>query len=289
MNTFRISKLRKLANFPFRLVIFLVILATQISPAQKLKRPFAAIAFFTAKNDAAHISFVKEANTWFAEKAQKYRFVYDTTSNWNNLNADILKDYKVVIFFDTRPEKPEQRAAFEKYMKNGGAWMGFHFSAFALNNSQFPQNWDWYHKEFLGSEEYKSNTWRPTSAILKNEKGFIKSKFKSAPNEWYRWTGNLRKNKDIEVLLSIHPKSFPLGTGHKPPEIWHEGDYPVAWRNKNYKMVYFNMGHNEMDYESGTNETLSSTFSSKKQNDFILKQLFKIGKSKRIKSGNFIK
>ena len=271
----------------FTILLFLFL--NQFSYSQKLKRPFAAIAFFTAKNDAAHISFVKEANSWFAEKAQKYRFVYDTTSNWNNLNADILKDYKVVIFLDTRPEKPEQRAAFEKYMKKGGAWMGFHFSAFALNNSQFPQNWDWYHKEFLGSDEYKSNTWRPTSAILKNEKGFIKSKFKSAPNEWYRWTGDLRKNKDIEVLLSIDPKSFPLGTGPKPHEIWHEGDYPVAWRNKNYKMVYFNMGHNDMDYEGGINETLSSTFSSKKQNDFILKQLFKIGKSKRIKSGNFIK
>jgi hypothetical protein len=24
--------------------------------------------------------------------------------------------------------------AFEKYMKGGGGWMGFHFSAFALNH-----------------------------------------------------------------------------------------------------------------------------------------------------------
>jgi hypothetical protein len=41
--------------------------------------------------------------------------------------------------------------AFEKYMKGGGGWMGFHFSAFALNQSAVPQNWDWYHNVFLGS------------------------------------------------------------------------------------------------------------------------------------------
>jgi hypothetical protein len=30
-------------------------------------------------------------------------------------------------------------------------------------------------------------------------------------------------------------------------------------------MVYFNMGHNDMDYDGGTNETLSSTFGSVEQ------------------------
>jgi hypothetical protein len=33
-------------------------------------------------------------------------------------------------------------------------------------------------------------------------------------------------------------------------------------------MIYFNVGHNDMDY-GGTNKTLSSTFSSSFQNRFI--------------------
>ena len=33
-----------------------------------------------------------------------------------------------------------------------------------------PQNWDWYHNQFLGAGQYEGNTWRPTSAILKMEK-----------------------------------------------------------------------------------------------------------------------
>ena len=45
-------------------------------------------------------------------------------------------------FLDTRPENPVQKMAFQKYMENGGAWMGFHFSAFALTPSEYPMNWD---------------------------------------------------------------------------------------------------------------------------------------------------
>ena len=71
---------------------------------------------------------------------------------------------------------------------------------------------------------------------------------------------DLRKNPDIRVLLSIDPSSFPLGTGPKPHEIWHSGDYPVVWTNTRYRMVYMNMGHNDMDYDGGTNRQLSSTF-----------------------------
>jgi hypothetical protein len=129
---------------------------------------FKVIGFYTGKNDLAHISYVHEANKWFAEMAAKHRFQYDSTNNWNNLNDSFLNNYQVVLFLDTRPDSVNQRTAFENYMKKGGVWMGFHFAAFALTPSSYPQNWNWYHNEFLGSGQYASNTWRPTSAILSN-------------------------------------------------------------------------------------------------------------------------
>ena len=58
---------------------------------------------------------------------------------------------------------------FARDNKHGGAWMGFHFAGFALTPSDVPANWDWYHNTFLGSGSYASNTWRPTSAILRVE------------------------------------------------------------------------------------------------------------------------
>lgn len=185
----------------------------------------------------------------------------------------------LLFFLDTRPEETAQREAFEKYMKNGGAWMGFHFSAFALTPSDYSQNWNWYHNEFLGSGEYASNTWRPTSAILRVEDKDhpalknLPDTFRSSPNEWYRWSNDLTKNPDIKILLSIDSASFPLGTGPKQNEIWHSGYYPVAWTNKNYKMIYFNMGHNDIDYEHKTNKELSFTFNNPVQDKLIINAL----------------
>lgn len=234
------------------------------------------LAFYTAKNDQAHISFVNEANNWFAQNGAENNFIYRTTNDWNRLNPDTLANYQIVFFLDTRPEAPAQRKAFQDYMENGGAFIGFHFSAFALTPSTYPQDWAWYHENFLGSGEYKSNTWRPTSAILKieNQKhpatAHLPKTFKSQPNEWYAWKNNLRNNSNIEVLLSVDPSSYPLGTGPKPHEIWHSGDYPVVWTNKNYRMIYINMGHNDIDYEHGTNKELSYTFTNQTQNQLIL-------------------
>lgn len=247
---------------------------------------FKVIAFFTAKHDQAHISFVGEANEWFAKTAAEHHFIYDTTSNWNNMNAAFLEQYKVVVFLDTRPDSLPQRKAFEDYMKHGGAWMGFHFSAFALTPSGYPQNWDWYHDEFLGSGSYVSNTWRPTSAVLRVEDHkhpatkALPDTFRSSPNEWYRWEHDLRKNPGIDILLSIDSASFPLGTGPKQYEIWHSGYYPVVWANKKYKMIYFNMGHNDIDYEHGTNKTLSYTFGNAVQDKLVVNSLIWMGKAK---------
>ncbi|MVM30864.1 ThuA domain-containing protein [Spirosoma sp. HMF4905] len=268
------------------LVVCLLCLAGALR-AQTKKPKFRVIAFYTAQNDKAHISYVHEANRWFPKAAEKYNFSYDSTDNWNNLNTEFLANYQVVLFFDTRPEEPAQREAFEKYMKNGGGWMGFHFAGFALTPSKYPQNWDWYHNEFLGSGSYKSNTWRPTSAILRVEDRkhpstkHLPATFKTAPNEWYRWTNDLTKNPDIDILMSIDSTSFPLGTGPKPHEIWHSGYYPVVWTNKKYKMIYSNIGHNDIDYENKTNKELSFTFSNETQNKFLIDALMWLGNSKK--------
>jgi hypothetical protein len=88
----------------------------------------------------------------------------------------------------------------------------------------------------------------------------------------------LRKNPDIDILLSVDSTSFPLGTGPKPHEIWHSGYYPIVWTNKKYRMVYFNMGHNDMDYDGGTDRTLSYTFDNDTQNQLLINSLLWLGR-----------
>lgn len=272
-------------NSKLRFIIIttvLLISATFTGFAQSKKPAFKVLAFFSANWDQAHISFAHEANKWFPEMAEKFHFTYDSTKNWSNLNAEYLKDYQVILFLDNIVPTA-QREEFKKYVENGGGFIGFHVSAF----TQDPKKWDWYYNEFLGSGAYKGNTWRPVSAILKVEDRkhpvtkHLPSIFKSSPNEWYSWSNDLKANPNINVLLSIDPASFPLGTGPKSNEIWHSGYYPVVWTNKKYNMLYVNMGHNDIDYEhkyDNTNKTLSWQFANKTQNKLIINALLWMGK-----------
>ena len=278
-----------LVGYTTAMLLALPLMHAQTDPSKPTSKhavPFKVVAFCTEKVEAAHKSFVQEANTWFSKKASQYHFTYESTANWDNLNSEFLSKYQVVVFLDARPDAPDQRAAFEMYMAHGGAWMGFHFSAFALTPSAFPQNWDWYHNQFLGAGEYAGNTWRPTSAVLRVEAPDhpatlgLPETFRSAPNEWYRWKLNLRGNSDIKVLLSIDPSSFPLGTGPKSHEIWHAGDYPVVWTHLKYRMIYFNMGHNDLDFDPKPPKELSFTFGNESQDKLILNSLLWLGRAK---------
>src|SRR6186997_540705 len=94
----------------------------QTSPA----RSFNVLAFYTGRNDRAHISFVNEANRWFPATARTQNFHYESTTDWTRLNADALKGVDVVVFLDTRPDDTAERDAFRRYMESGGGWLGFH-------------------------------------------------------------------------------------------------------------------------------------------------------------------
>jgi uncharacterized protein len=266
----------KLLLFAIALVVTLGALSL---PARPPSGSFTVLALYPGNTEEAHMSFVREANEWFARAAATNHFIYRSTTNWGDLNDQILAQCQVVLFLDARPESTPQREAFRKFMEAGGGWMGFHFAGFALTPSEFPQNWDWYHNEFLGSGSYVGNTWKPTSAVLRVENRkhpatrHLPETFRSAPNEWYKWSNDLRTNANIEILLSIDPASYPLGTGPKPHEIWHEGYFPVVWTNKRYRMVYFNMGHNDLEGD----KSHSSTFESEPQNRLMLDTLLWLG------------
>jgi hypothetical protein len=252
--------------------ILMLLLSTVFSATAQTPK-FKVVAFYNGTYDQAHINFVHEANPWFTNLAAQYGFSYTATNNWNNLNANFLKDYQVVLFLDDAPTGAAQRAAFQTYMENGGGWMGFHVSGFTTNASE----WSWYHNTFLGKGNFVTNTWEPTTAVLKCEDRThpstlrLPTTFTSSVSEWYSWSNDLRNNSNIKVLCSVDPSSFPLGTSQR----WTSGYYPIVWTNKNYKMVYANFGHNAMNYS--TNVGLSSTFGSETQNKFITDAIMWLG------------
>lgn len=248
---------------------------------------FSAIAFgFVEGGDGAHADFAREANTWFAEKGKELGFYYEHTTDWGYLTEENLENYDLVIFLNDKPGGAQQREAFQHYMENGGAWIGFHSAAFEMKSMEGNNIWDWYHEEFLGSGEYAKNTWNPTAETLHietHEHSITKDlpdTFLAAPNEWYGWEHDLRVNPDITVLVTLDESTFPVGDQPDPNkqyEIWQTWDYyPIAWTNNNYKMCYMNWGHNLQSYNSFEKE--SKTFSSEVQNEFVLNAMFELTK-----------
>jgi hypothetical protein len=259
------------------LTLLAMVTGVAVAPAQAAPAApdFKVIAFYNGTWDAAHIDFVKEANEWFPRSAAQNDFTYTATTNWDLLANGGVNDYQVVLFLDDAPKTAAQRTGFERYMRAGGGWMGFHSSAFTTNAG----SWPWYYNAFLGSGNFRTNTWGPTTAVLRTEDRThpsttgLPATFTSSVSEWYGWANDLRANADIKILASVDPTSFPLGTD--PNQSWYSGYYPILWTNTQYKMLYANFGHNAMDY--GSNTRLSSTFASPTQNRFLIDGLKWLG------------
>jgi Trehalose utilisation/Ricin-type beta-trefoil lectin domain len=240
-----------------------------VSPAQAVT-PFKVLAFYNGTWDAAHIDFDKEAKEWFPQQGTQYGFTWEATTDWSRLNATDLAQYKVIMFLDDAPPTA-QRAAFQQYMDNGGAFFGFHVSAFTTD----PGSWNWYYNTLLGSGAFQTNTWGPTRITYKVEDpshpsmAGLPATFQSAVSEWYSWSNDLRQNSAIDILASVDASSFPVGTD--PNQSWYGGYYPILWSNRNYHMLYANFGHNDMNYS--TNTRTSSTFESADQNRWIIQGL----------------
>ncbi|MFI5730115.1 ThuA domain-containing protein [Kribbella sp. NPDC051587] len=264
-------------RLPALVLALLVIVAGLTSSAvAHVQATFNVLAFYDGNTeDAAHNDWVKEANQRFPQFAAQNGFTYTATNDWNRLNNLQASQYQVVMFLDNRPWATSQQTGFQHYMENGGGFFGFHVS----NYNDSSQGWPWFNNTLLGTGRFVSNTWLPSAVTLRTENRSHPSlvntgaTFRSSVSEWYSWQNDLRQNPNIQVLASIDPSSFPVGSQNG--NIWTSGYYPIAWTNKNYKVIYANWGHNGMNYQ--TNTRTSSTFDSPAQNQFMMDSLKWLG------------
>ena len=266
--------------------------------------------------DDAHADFAMEANEWFAEKGKELGFIYDAVdtykSGWDDLTEVKLKNYELVILLNDKPGTETSRTAFKNYVDTGGACMAFHAAGFAMwdNPDTPPTEWDgWFSNEFLRCGVYGNcprdpsdgnfaqywNTWNPTSEPMKIEthehfstENLDFDEFVSAPCEWYEWYRNLFEDEESTVLISMNPTpENPAGDDTRPGslhQVWRGGRHAIAWTNSNYNMIYMNWGHNLRPYniqQGATEGGESSTFSSEKQNRFMLEAMFGLIESSR--------
>ncbi len=208
---------------------------------------FKVLAFYSTKVEPDHVLFAEGALKFFSDLAAKNNFTFDSTNNWDDMNDFNLEKYKVVIWLNDGPSKAEQKRAFQEYIENGGAWLGFHVAAYNDKDS----NWPWF-VDFLGGGVFHSNSWPPLPAKLTVDDRshpvtiHLPGSFISPDNEWYIWKPSPRLNKSVRVLVTLDPSNYPIGF----KDVLTSGDLPVVWTNTKYKMLYMNMGHGDKIFAS---------------------------------------
>lgn len=227
----------------FRFVLALCFLASVFAATTAFSQTqiFHVLAFYSTNVEQDHVDFALQAIPFFKTMAARDHFDFETTSNWNDMNPIVLKQYQVVLWLDDAPSTPAQRAAFQDYMEHGGAWLGFHIAGYMDSR----ETWPWF-ADFLGAVFY-GNSWPPLPARLDIDnsahpamKG-LPANYVSPANEWYSWKPNPRSNPDIQVLMTLDTSNYPLGF----KDTLAGGNIPVTWTNKKYKMIYTNMGHGD--------------------------------------------
>lgn len=220
----------------------------------KIEKPlFSVLALYSKNVEDDHVDFANTAIHFFSALADQRNFSFDTSSNWKKLTEPALKNYQLVIWLDDFPQSAVQRSGFENYMEHGGAWLGFHVSAYNDKDTK----WPWF-VQFLGGAVFFDNNWPPLPAKMIVDDNHhpvtrhMPNKFIASINEWYGWKPNPRTNKNVKVLVTLDPANFPLG---KKDRIINE-DMPVVWTNTRYKMLYMNMGHGDQNFNSSIENKL---------------------------------
>jgi type 1 glutamine amidotransferase len=234
-------------------VLFCLLLPFTLSVVHGQRPGFRAVAFYSTNVERDHVDFARDAIAFYQQLAIDRNFVFDTTSDWEHTNDSYLKNYQVVVWLNEFPHNDHERAAFERYINGGGAWLGFHVSAYNDKDTK----WPWF-VNFLGGAVFYNNSWPPlpaklivddtTHAVTRNMPGAY-----TAPiNEWYGWKPNPRLNKDVKVLVTLDPANYPLGK----KDLIRSGDIPVVWTNTRYRMLYMNMGHGDQNFASALQNKL---------------------------------
>ncbi len=214
---------------------------------------FKVLAFYSTKVEPDHVLFAEGALKFFSDLSAKNNFTFDSTSDWDDMNDFNLGKYQVVVWLNDEPSKAGQRRAFQEYIENGGAWLGFHVAAY----NDIDSNWPWF-VDFLGGGVFHINSWPPLPATLTVDDRshpvtkHLPGSFVSPDNEWYIWKPSPRLNKAVRVLVTLDPSNYPIGF----KDVLTGGDLPVVWTNTKYKMLYMNMGHGNKIFRSLTQNKL---------------------------------
>mgnify|MGYP001262154368 CR=1 FL=1 len=202
-------------------------------------------------------SAIDEAEAAIRLMGAQQNFTVDYTEDATRFNDAFLSRYDVVVFNSTTGDvlNATQEAAFERFIKAGGGYVGIH----SATDTEY--GWAWY-GQLTGAYFRNHPNGTPTATVVVESPN--KPQTTGLPDrwtrvdEWYNFQGitnpvvggggtdvSPRTQTPIHVLLTVDESTYNESDGNN-----EDDDHPIAWckRFDGGRMFYTALGHTEATY-----------------------------------------
>lgn len=164
-------------------------------------------------------------------------FEVDTTSEASWFTHETLSAYNSVVFLSTTGDVLDsaQQAAFERFIQNGGGFVGIHAAA----DTEY--DWPWYNQ--LVGAYFLSHPHQQEASLQVVDNKHAATKDLPQPwlhfDEWYNYKSIA---SGLNVLLNLDETSYEGGE--------NGANHPIAWYREfdGGRMFYTGLGHTEQAY-----------------------------------------
>jgi cytochrome c len=205
-----------------------------------LERPEKRILAFSKTDGYRHES-IPDAHQALRDVAASIGATIDSTEDASMFADDVLAEYDLVIFASTSEDvlNPEQQLAFQRYIRDGGAFVGIHSA------SDTEYDWPWYAGLVGGYFDGHPSDPGVRSGLLVVEDAYHPStnhlRFQwTRDDEWY----DIReRNPNVNVLISVVDSTYK--------ESWDEDRHPLSWYHvyDGGRAFYTALGHTSESYQ----------------------------------------
>ncbi|KGB54497.1 hypothetical protein FG91_01897 [Sphingopyxis sp. LC81] len=209
-----------------------------------IRRP--AILVFSKTNGFRHDEAIPAANAMFAALAKEKNWGIFQTENAATFRPDILARFDAVVFNNVSGDvfTPEQRAAFQAFVENGGGYVGLHAAGDDSHKA-----WGWYQDKVIGAH-FIGHPLFPQfqKALMRIEDHKHPATAQlgatwARTDEWYSFDRSPRQ-PGISILATLDEASYsPKGLFEK--DLSMGKDHPIIWSRciGKGRVLYSALGH----------------------------------------------
>ena len=212
-----------------------------------------AVLVFTKTNGFRHTEAIDAGLVLFDALAARRGWSIFHTENGAVFNDEQLSRFAAVVFHNSSGDlfDEEQEAAFQRYLDQGGGWVGTH----AAGDSSH-QSWQWYIDEMIGAL-FTAHIMGPQfqEARIEVEDADHPATRSLPPEwlhveEWYSWDANPREH-GFHVLATVDETTYePFARMLGSERDLRMGDHPILWTGciGRGRTLYSALGHQAEAY-----------------------------------------